>query len=161
MQLRTDGTRHDVLDAVFAAGGGDDLAYLLQLSDQVGALLDSPDGASLLSAHKRAANILRIEGAKDGPHDGDPDFMSFRQAEETELAMHLAGVEGALVRHLETPDFTAAMRDLASLRAPLDAFFDKVTVNDPDPTLRRNRLNLLHRVRVTMDQVADFSRIEG
>ena len=124
--------------------------------------MDSPDGASLLSAHKRAANILRIEGAKDGPHDGEPDLRRRSgRPEETELAMHLAGVQGALVRHLETPDFTAAMRDLASLRAPLDAFFDKVTVNDPDPTLRRNRLNLLHRVRVTMDQVADFSRIEG
>ncbi len=78
VQLRAEGARHDVLDAVFAAGGGDDLAALLALSEQVGALLGTADGASLLAAYKRAANILRIETAKDGPHDGAPDPALFR-----------------------------------------------------------------------------------
>ncbi len=161
VQLRADGARHDVLDAVFAAGGGDDLAALLALSDQVGALLATPDGASLMTAYKRAANILRIEGAKDGPHDAPPDPAHFRQPEERALDERLEAVSAGLSARLRDAAFTAAMRDLASLRTPLDAFFDRATVNDPDPILRRNRLNLLHHVRVTMDRVADFSRIEG
>ena len=161
VQLRAEGTRHDVLDAVFAAGSGGDLATMLDLSNQVGALLDTPDGASLLATHKRAANILRIEHAKDGPHAGEPDAALFRHAEEETLAAELATVQGTLGHQLESNDFVAATRSLASLRPSLDAFFGKVTVNDPDPALRRNRLNLLHRVRATMDRVADFSRIEG
>ena len=161
VQLRTEGARHDVLDAVFAAGGGDDLAALLTLSDQVGTLLGTQDGASLMVAYKRAANILRIEGAKDGPHDAAPDPALFTLPEEVAVQERLATVAADLPSQLHDAEFTAAMRGLASLRPPLDAFFDKVTVNDPDPALRRNRLALLHRLRVTMDRVADFSRIEG
>ena len=159
--LRSEGARHDVLDAVFAAGGGDDLALLLSLSSQVGALLGTQDGSSLLVAHKRAANILRIETAKDGPHDGAPDAALLRQSEEAALSQQLDEVDADLAIRLQTAEFTAAMRSLASLRPPLDTFFAVVTVNDPDPALRRNRLRLLHRVRATMDRVADFSRIEG
>ena len=161
VQLRSEGARHDVLDAVFAAGGGDDLAALLALSDQVGALLRTEDGASLLVAHKRASNILRIETAKDGPHDGTPDPSLFRLPEEDALHSQLARVDGALQPSLQAADFTAAMQALATLRPVLDAFFDRVTVNDTQTGLRRNRLNLLHSVRATMDRVADFSRIEG
>ncbi len=161
VQLRSEGARHDVLDAVFAAGGGDDLALLLSLSSQVGSLLGTQDGSSLLVAHKRAANILRIETAKDGPHDGAPDLALLRQPEEAALSQQLDEVDADLAIRLQAAEFTAAMRSLASLRPPLDIFFAVVTVNDPDPALRRNRLRLLHRVRVTMDRVADFSRIEG
>ena len=143
VQLRADGARHDVLDAVFAAGGGDDLAAMLDLSQQVGALLGSPDGASLLVAHKRAANILRIETAKDGPHDGDPDRALFVLAEEDALRDQLDSVDASVQAHLRSAEFTAAMQALASLRPQLDAFFDRVTVNDTNPDLRRNRLRLL------------------
>jgi glycyl-tRNA synthetase beta chain len=161
IQLRADGTRHDVLDAVFAAGGGDDLAFMLALSAQVGDLLGTPDGASLMVAYKRAANILRIETAKDGPFDQPADPALFVLPEETALHHQLDTVSADLPLRLREAEFTAAMRDLASLRPQLDAFFDEVTVNDPDPALRRNRLRLLNRVRATMDRVADFSRIEG
>ena len=161
VMLRGEGARHDVLDAVFAAGGGDDLAALLALSEQVGALLTTDDGKSLLIAHKRAANILRIETAKDGPHDGVGDRDLFSLAEEQALNQRLTEVGGELEPCLRTAEFTAAMQALASLRPPLDAFFDRVTVNDPNQELRRNRLRLLHRLRATMDRVADFSRIEG
>jgi glycyl-tRNA synthetase beta chain len=161
VQLRAEGARHDVLDAVFAAGGGDDLAALLDLSEQVGALLAGPDGANLLIAHKRAANILRIESARDGPHGGEPDPGLCVLAEEDALLNQLNAVDASVQAHLRTAEFTAAMQALASLRPQLDAFFDGVTVNDTNPDLRRNRLRLLHRVRATMDRVADFSRIEG
>ena len=161
VQLRAEGARHDVLDAVFAAGGGDDLAALLVLTEQVGALLGTPDGASLMAAYKRAANILRIETAKDGPHDGAVDPTLLEQPAESALSAQLGVVEAALQTHLATTAYLEAMRGLASLRPQLDAFFDDVTVNDPNPALRRNRLNLLHHVRATMDRVADFSRIEG
>ena len=161
VQLRGEGARHDVLDAVFAAGGGDDLAALLALSEQVGTLLGTEDGRSLLVAHKRAANILRIETAKDGPHDGAPDPALFTLPEEHALGQQLDQVAAELAPRLERAEFTAAMQALASLRPSLDAFFDRVTVNDTHPGLRRNRLKLLHRVRATMDRVADFSRIEG
>ncbi len=161
VQLRLEGARHDVLDAVFAAAGGDDLALLLSLSAQIGSLLGTPDGGSLLVAYKRAANILRIETAKDGPHDGAPDPALFRLDEEIVLRHQLDEVANDLHHLLPTSQFTVAMKSLASLRTPLDNFFDKVTVNDPDPALRRNRLRLLHRVRAMMDRVADFSRIEG
>jgi glycyl-tRNA synthetase beta chain len=112
-------------------------------------------------AHKRAANILRIETAKDGPHDGDPDPALFVLAEEDALRDQLQTVDASVQARLRTAEFTAAMQALASLRPQLDAFFDRVTVNDTNPDLRRNRLRLLHRVRATMDRVADFSRIEG
>ena len=161
VQLRSDGARHDVLDAVFAAAGGDDLAALLALSAQVGDLLGSADGASLLVAHKRAANILRIESAKDGPHNGEIAEDLFRLQEEQALYQQLHSISTHLSEWLTDAEFTKAMRGLASLRPQLDAFFDQVTVNETDQNLRRNRLRLLNAVRTTMDRVADFSRIEG
>ena len=161
VQLRSEGARHDVLDAVFAAGGGDDLAETLKLAEEVASLLNTADGQSLLVANRRAANILRIENAKDGPHDSLPDPALFRLDEEDALRRRLDDVEDSLHHLLPTAQFTVAMKSLASLRTPLDSFFDKVTVNDLDPALRRNRLRLLHRLRATMDSVADFSRIEG
>ena len=161
VQLRAEGARHDVLTAVFAAGADDDLVRLLARTDAVAALLGSEDGTNLLAAYRRAANILRIEEKKDGPHDAMPDPALFRLDEESALAHALHHAAPAIDQHLAAEDYAAAMSTMATLRAPLDAFFDKVTVNAPEPELRRNRLQLLSRVRATMDQIADFSKIEG
>ena len=159
VQMRAEGARHDVLDAAFAARADDDFLRLLALADQIGLLLSTPDGSSLLTAYKRAANILRIEDAKDGPHNEPPDPAQFSEPAETALAANVAGIKAR--GRLDGTDFTAAMQELATLRGPLDEFFAVVTVNSDDPNLRRNRLRLLHTVRATMDRVADFSRIEG
>ena len=161
VQLRAEGARHDVLAAVFAAGADDDITRLLARTAAVTALLLSDDGANLLTAYRRAANILRIEERKDGPHDGeaDRDLLHLDQEKQLAHALHAAGE--AIQPLLEREDFAAAMAVMARLRPPLDAFFDKVTVNAQEPDLRRNRLRLVHTVRSTMDRIADFSKIEG
>jgi glycyl-tRNA synthetase beta chain len=161
VQMRAEGARHDVLDAAFAARADDDLVRLLALTSQLGALLATDVGASLLTAYRRATNILKIETAKDGPHDGAPDPAQFRSEDEVRLGERVALTSSSVDQSLEREDFSGAMAALAGLREPLDVFFERVTVNDPEPALRRNRLNLLNRVRATMDRVADFSRIEG
>lgn len=160
VQLRAEGARHDVLAAVFAAGADDDLVRLLARADAITALLRSPEGTDLLTAYRRAANILRIEEKKDGPHDAPPDPSLLQDPAEIALNHSLRSVDEVfdLVRREE---FAAAMTALAGLRAPLDAFFDRVTVNAPQADLRRNRLRLLSLVRSSMDRLADFSRIEG
>jgi glycyl-tRNA synthetase beta chain len=160
VQLRAEGARHDVLAAVFAAGSDDDIVRLLARTDAVAALLRSEDGANLLTAYRRAANILRIEERKDGPHDAPPDADLLREQAEIDLDHALQAVP-VVLRRIEQEDFGGAMAALALLRVPLDAFFDKVTVNAPEPDLRRNRLRLVHKVRSTMDRIADFSKIEG
>jgi len=160
VQLRTEGSRHDVLSAVFAAGADDDIARLLAKADAVAELIASPDGADLLVAYRRAANILRIEDRKDGPHTGIPDQSLLQEVEEVDLNHaldHMQDVTDLLAKE----DYAGAMSRMATLRAPLDAFFERVTVNAEQPELRRNRLALLHRVRSAMDRVADFSRIES
>ena len=161
IQLRAEGARHDVLTAVFAAGADDDIVRLLARTDAIAALLEQDTGKSLLAAYKRAANILRIEDRKDGPHDGTPDDALLQQSEEKTLALALATAAPTIAAHLHAEAFTAAMQTMASLRGALDAFFEKVTVNAKEPELRRNRLALLNRVRATLDQVADFSRLDG
>ena len=161
VQLRTEGARHDVLAAVFAAGEDDDITRLLARAEAVAALLGSEDGADLLTAYRRAANILRIEDRKDGPHAGEPQRGLLRQPEEIALLQALHAMDETLPPLLAQEDFAGAMVALAGLRRPLDDFFDKVTVNAPEPDLRRNRLHLLHKVRATMDRIADFSKIEG
>jgi glycyl-tRNA synthetase beta chain len=160
VQLRTEGARHDVLTAVFATGADDDIVRLLVRASAVAELLGTEDGTNLLTAYRRAANILRIEDRKDGPHTGPTDPALSREPAEIALDRALAGMHD-LDRQLAAEDYAGAMTAMAGLRAPLDAFFTDVTVNAPDPDLRRNRLRLLHRVRVMMDRVADFSRIEG
>ncbi len=163
VQLRTDGARYDVLNAVFAARGldqEDDLVALLARSDAVASLLQTPDGANLLTAYRRAANILRIEERKDGPFKELPDQELYREAAEIDLDHALAACH-VVVQLLNEEAYGLAMSTMAGLRAPLDAFFEKVTVNATEPTLRRNRLRLLNQVRSMMDQIADFSRIEG
>jgi glycyl-tRNA synthetase beta chain len=160
VQLRTEGARHDVLTAVFATGADDDIVRLLARAGAVAAFLGTEDGTNLLTAYRRAANILRIEDRKDGPHTGPTDAALSREPAEQGLEKALAGLHD-LDAKLAAEDFAGAMTAMASLRAPLDSFFTDVTVNAPDPDLRRNRLRLLHRVRAIMDRVADFSRIEG
>jgi glycyl-tRNA synthetase beta chain len=161
VQLRTEGARHDVLAAVFAAGADDDITRLLARTEAVTALLLSDDGANLLTAYRRAANILRIEERKDGPHDAGADHNLLHLEQEKQLAHALHAAGEAIQPLLEREDFAAAMAAMARLRPPLDAFFDKVTVNAQEPDLRRNRLRLVRTVRSTMDRIADFSKIEG
>ncbi|HST74737.1 MAG TPA: glycine--tRNA ligase subunit beta, partial [Acetobacteraceae bacterium] len=161
IQLRAEGARHDVLAAVFAAQWDDDLNRLLARTGAVTALLGSEDGANLLTAYRRAANILRIEDRKDGPHEGVVDPAALQPGVEMALAHALDAAAPEVARRLDAEDYAGAMTAMAGLRLPLDAFFDKVTVNAPEPELRRNRLRLLAGARAMMDRVADFSLIEG
>ena len=130
-------------------------------ADALKALVESETGTNLLTAYRRAGNILRIEEKKDGPHAGPVDANLLAAPEEKALAAALDAAEPASRSALEREDYASAMSALAALRAPVDDFFDRVTVNDPDAQLRRNRLRLLTRLRTAMDAVADFSRIEG
>ena len=165
VQLRADGARYDVLNAVFGAKSldstrDDDLVALLNRSDAVSTLLGTNDGANLLTAYRRAANILRIEERKDGPFNQAPVADLFREQAEIDLDQALVGC-GVVIGLLDDESYGAAMATMAKLRMPLDLFFEKVTVNATEPDLRRNRLRLLNQVRSIMDQIADFSRIEG
>ena len=166
VQVREKGGRHDVVDAVFALGGEDDLVRLLARVEALQSFLGTEAGKNLLTAYGRAANIVRAEEKKDkglaARIAGAPDAALLEQAEEKAVTAALAEVEHTLGPVLEAEDFAGAMAAFAGLRAPLDAFFDKVTVNVTDkPELRLNRLKLLNQIRTTMDQVADFSKIEG
>jgi glycyl-tRNA synthetase beta chain len=161
VQLRAEGARHDVLAAVFAAGADDDITRLLARTDAVAAFLATPDGANLLMASRRAANILRIEDKRDGPHAGPVDPALLLQPEEEALSAALDAAEPAVETSIAAERYADAMTALAALRQNLDAFFDQVTVNAPDPALRRNRLRLLARVPAAMGRAADFSQIEG
>jgi glycyl-tRNA synthetase beta chain len=160
--LRERGVRHDLIAAVFALGGEDDLVRLL---DRVAALqkfLESEDGANLLVAYRRAANIVRIEEKKDkATYEGLPDPAKLVEAPERALQAALADAEGKVAAAIAAEDFAGAMAAMAALRRPVDAFFDKVTVNCEDAALRANRLRLLAQIRATLDRVADFSKIEG
>ncbi|MBW8270719.1 glycine--tRNA ligase subunit beta [Caldovatus aquaticus] len=162
VQLRAEGMRHDVVSAVLGVVRDDDLNRLLRRADAVRRFLESEDGANLLVAYRRAANILRIEERKDGhAYDTGYERHLLKAPEEEALAEALETAARRVELDLEAEDFERAMDNLAALRAPVDAFFDRVTVNDPAPELRRNRLRLLARLRAVMDAVADFSRIEG
>ena len=162
VHLRDQGARHDLIDAVFALGGQDDLLMIVRRVEALGSFLETDDGANLLAGVKRAQNILRIEEKKDGAsHDGTPDAALFAQDEERALAAAIADVERDAGAAVAGEDFEAAMSALARLRGPVDAFFDNVTVNADDAALRTNRLKLLSRIRTATHQVADFSRIES
>ena len=160
--LKDKGVRHDLVDAVFALGGEDDLVRLLARVDALAGFVGSDDGANLLAAYKRASNILRIEEKKDGKsYDQPVNGPLLSQDEEKYLALGIESVAIVVKQVLAREDFTAAMSHLAGLRGPVDAFFDKVTVNADDPAVRANRLALLSSIRATLGAVADFSRIEG
>ena len=163
VQLREQGARHDLVDAVFALGGQDDLVLVVNRIEALGRFLDTEDGKTLLAGVRRASNIIRIEEKKDGAgaFAGGVDETLLRDAEEKALAAALASVKAAVSTAVATEDFGAAMSALAGLRMPVDAFFDKVLVNAEDANLRRNRLRLLEEIRTATRSVADFSRIEG
>jgi glycyl-tRNA synthetase beta chain len=160
--LRDRGVRHDLITAVMARGGEDDLVRLLARVEALGSFLDSDDGANLLVAYRRAANIVRIEEKKDKrAYEGAVEAGSLQQPEEKTLFSHLSDAAKGAQIALGSEDFTAAMAAMARLRQPVDAFFDEVTVNAEDKALRENRLQLLSAIGATLAEVADFSKIEG
>jgi len=162
VQQREAGVRHDLIDAVFALGGEDDLVRLLARVRALQAFVETPEGADLLAGYKRAANILKKEGWTTSAGATDKKELSYTPLdEEQKLIAALDSAEPRARSAVAAEDFEGAMAALASLRAPVDAFFDKVTVNDPDPARREARLDLLARMRDAVHQVADFSRIEG
>jgi glycyl-tRNA synthetase beta chain len=162
VQLREQGARHDLVDAVFALEGQDDLWLIVRRVEALGKFLDSEDGKNLLAGYKRATSIIRIEEKKDKrDYTGAPDPKLYKQAEEKALAKAIETAKAEAARAVETEDFEAAMRAMARLRPPVDAFFDKVTVNVDDKKLRENRLKLLNEIRAATLTVADFSKIEG
>jgi glycyl-tRNA synthetase beta chain len=162
VQLRDQGARHDLVDAVFALGGQDDLLMVVRRVEALAKFLDTDDGKNLLAGTKRASNILSIEEKKDKrKFDGAPDVSLYKLDEERALAYEIARAKQATSRAVEAEDFEGAMSHLARLRPAVDAFFDKVKVNDDEPTVRENRLKLLNEIRAATRAVADFSKIEG
>ena len=162
VQQREAGVRHDLIDAVFALGGEDDLVRLLARVRALQSFVTTDDGANLLAGYKRAANILKKEGvAVDAPASAGIPLSYTPETSETALIAALDVAEPAAADAVAREDFGAAMAALATLRAPIDAFFDNVIVNDPDTEKRAARLALLARVRAAVHNVADFSRIEG
>ncbi|MBT3333115.1 MAG: glycine--tRNA ligase subunit beta [Rhodospirillaceae bacterium] len=162
VHLREQGVRHDLVQAVFALGGEDDLVRLMDRVSALDSFVGSEDGANLLVAYRRAANILRIEEKKDGiAYDGVVDGGLLQQSEEKALADALKGAVAKIDAALGAEDFAAAMTAMAGLRQPVDQFFEEVTVNCDDTALRGNRLRLLSQIRAILHKAADFSEIEG
>ncbi len=161
VQLREQGARHDLVDAVFALEGQDDLLMVVRRVEALGKFLDTDDGKNLLAGTKRAANILRIEEKKDNrTYDGAPDPALYSLAEEKALAKAIDQVKAEASAAVAREDFASAMSAMAKLRPAVDAFFDKVKVNDDDAKVRENRLKLLNEIRAATRAVADFSRIQ-
>ncbi|MGB7973220.1 MAG: glycine--tRNA ligase subunit beta, partial [Roseiarcus sp.] len=161
--LREKGARHDLIDAVFALPGQDDLLMIVRRVEALGKLLDTEDGKNLLAGYRRAANILRAEEKKDGAKAfvGKHVQTTLAPPAERYLADVVASAGAAVRQLVASEDFEGAMRALATLRAPVDGFFLDVTVNDPDPETRLNRLRLLNELREAMHAVADFSKVSG
>jgi glycyl-tRNA synthetase beta chain len=160
--LRDQGIRHDVIDACLAMPGNDDLTLLVKRAEALSAVLKTEDGANLLAGFKRANNILTQAEDKDGveySYGADPKFAETDS--ERALFIALDQAEATITPALKTEDFATAMAAMAALRAPIDAFFTDVQVNSDNPIVRRNRLNLLHRIRSVCGQVADLKVIEG
>jgi glycyl-tRNA synthetase beta chain len=162
VQLREQGARHDLVDAVFALEGQDDLLMVVRRVEALGKFLDTDDGKNLLAGTKRASNILSIEEKKDKrAFDGAPDATLYRLDEEKALAKAIDQAKMEAGAAVAKEDFAAAMSAMAKLRPAVDAFFDKVKVNDDDPKVRENRLKLLNEIRAATRAVADFSKVEG
>lgn len=161
VQLREQGARHDLVDAVFALGGQDDLLMVVRRVEALGKFLDSDDGKNLLAGTKRASNILAIEEKKDKrKFDGAPDAALYSLSEEKTLAKAIDQVKAEASAAVVKEDFAGAMSALAKLRPAVDAFFDKVKVNDDNANVRENRLKLLNEIRAATRAVADFSKIQ-
>jgi glycyl-tRNA synthetase beta chain len=164
VQLREQGARHDLVDAVLAqhGEGSDDLVLIVRRVEALGKFLGSDDGKSLLAGVKRASNILRIEEKKDGTtYHGKPDSHLYLQPEERALAAAIHAVKEAAAAAVAKEDYEGAMAAIAKLRSDVDAFFEKVTVNVEMSDRRENRLKLLNEIREATRAVADFSKIEG
>ena len=162
MHLREQGVRHDLIAAVFATGTEDDLVRLLARVEALRGFLNTDDGANVLVAYRRASNIVRIEENREGVSYGAAvDPAMFAEPEETDLYSRLTNAHEGIAAALTAERFGEAMSILAKLRAPVDAFFDRVTVNCTDAGMRANRLRLLSRIRLALGDVADFSQIEG
>jgi glycyl-tRNA synthetase beta chain len=162
VQLREQGARHDLVDAVFALEGQDDLLMIVRRIEALAKFLDSDDGKNLLAGVKRASNILRIEEKKDGKsYEGAPDAKRLADREEKALAEAVTIAKKEASAAVAKEDFAGAMSAMAKLRPTVDAFFDKVIVNVEDGALRENRLMLLNEIREATRAVADFSKIEG
>jgi glycyl-tRNA synthetase beta chain len=166
VHLREEGARHDLIDAVFALPGQDDLVTIVRRVEALGKFLDTEDGANLLVGYRRAANILRAEEKRDGEgaFDAAPNAALIAERglpEENALYAAMQRAEEDARAAVERENFGAAMKALAELRPAVDAFFDKVTVNAEDPALRANRLRLLNMLRQATLAVADFSKIAG
>ena len=162
VRLREQGARHDLVDAVFALANQDDLLLIVRRIEALGIFLDTEDGKNLLAGYRRAANILRDEEKKSGAaFVGRVVAPALVEPEEVALNQAIATAENDAAAAVASEDFAATMEVLTKLRGPVDAFFDKVLVNAPEPELRANRLRLLNRVREAMLTVADFSIIEG
>jgi glycyl-tRNA synthetase beta chain len=162
VHLKDEGARHDLIDAVFALDGQDDLLMVVKRVEALGAFLGTEDGANLLAGTKRAANILRAEEKKDGTTiEGRPHADHLVEQAEIDLAAAIDTARSALRDALKNEDFAAAMTALAGLRAPVDRFFDDILVNADDAELRLNRLRLLAEIREATREVADFSKIAG
>jgi glycyl-tRNA synthetase beta chain len=160
--LRDQGKHHDLIDAVFALGGQDDLALIVRRVEALDAFLKTDDGANLLAGVKRAANILAIEEKKDKTSYAGPyDLKLISEKEETALAAAIEATKQDTVAAINVENFAGAMRALSDLRAPVDAFFEKILVNAGDPNIRQNRLRLLSEIRAATQTVADFSKISG
>ena len=160
--LRDQGARHDLIDAVFALPGQDDLLMIVRRVEALGRFLDTEDGASLLALVRRALNILKIEEKKDGRGFDSklaPKLLKEKEEKALSAAVKTAGSE--VQTALADENFEAAMAALSKLREPVDAFFDKVTVNADKPEIRENRLMLLAQIRALTLEIADFSKIEG
>jgi len=162
VQLREQGARHDLVDAVFALEGQDDLLVVARRVEALGKFLDTDDGKNLLAGVKRASNILRIEEKKDNKtYTGAPDAKRHQLPEEKALADAIGIAKKETAAAAAKEDFAGAMAAMAKLRPRVDAFFEKVTVNIDDKILRENRLKLLNEIREATRAVADFSKIEG
>jgi glycyl-tRNA synthetase beta chain len=162
VQLREQGARHDLVDAIFSLEGQDDLLMIVRRVEALGKFLGSDDGKNLLAGYKRATNIIRIEEKKDNrEYTGVPDAKRYQLPEEKALAEAIGVAKKEAIADVAREDFEAAMRAMARLRPRVDAFFDKVTVNVDDKALRENRLRLLNEIREATRAVADFSKIEG
>ena len=162
VQLREQGARHDLVDAVFSLEGQDDLLLIVRRVEALGKFLDTDDGKNLLAGYKRATNIIRIEEKKDKrDYTGAPDSTRYQLPEEKALAEAITATKAEASAAVAREDFAAAMSAMARLRPTVDAFFDKVTVNADDKAVRENRLKLLNEIREATRAVADFSKIEG
>jgi len=162
VHLRDQGARHDLIDAVFALGGQDDLALVAKRVEALGALLETDEGANLLAGVKRASNILAIEEKKDGVrYSGVPSVKLLKEPAERDLAESMSNVTSDITAAINVENFTGAMNAVAELRPPVDAFFETVTVNVDDAGLRKNRLKMLAGIRDATASIADFSKISG